>query len=215
MGGGIFKHPLEDDVIGHLASGTLTSRAWRLWGERMGIAGFRYRSHGVPAQALVDQHVAPSRRAEAFELIKALEMADTDGVVCKDGAVELLESLPAGAWTIVTSCTQGLSETRMRAAGIPTPAHMVTADQVTDGKPHPEPFLLGAGTLGADMGRCLVLEDAPAGLASGRAAGAVTLAVAGTSPAGDLDADHVVHSLSEVSAKVLPDGRIDITLHSF
>lgn len=203
------------DLDGTLIDSTpATERAWHLWGERMGLPGFSYGSHGVPAQALVDQHVAPSRRAEAFELIKALEMADTEGVVRKDGAVELLGSLPAGAWTIVTSCTQGLAETRMRTAGVPTPAHMVTADQVTDGKPHPEPFLLGASRLGADIGRCLVVEDAPAGLASGRAAGAVTLAVAGTTAAHALDADHVVHSLSQVGAKALPDGRIEITLYA-
>lgn len=203
------------DLDGTLIDSTpATERAWRLWGERMGLDGFSYGSHGVPAQALVDQHVAPSRRAEAFELIKALEMADTEGVVRKRGAVELLESLPARAWTIVTSCTQGLAETRMRAAGIPAPAEMVTADQVSDGKPHPEPFLLGAGRLGADIRHCLVVEDAPAGLASGRAAGAVTLAVAGTTAAHALDADHVVHDLSQVAARVLPDGRIEITLHA-
>jgi sugar-phosphatase len=100
----------------------------------------------------------------------------------------------------------------MDAAGLADPEHMVTADQVTTGKPHPEPFLLGASRLGADIRRCLVVEDAPAGLASGRAAGAITLAVAGTTAVTSLDADHVVRSLSDVSAEVLPAGRIQITL---
>ena len=201
------------DLDGTLIDSTpATERAWRLWGEMMGLKNFSYGTHGVPAQALVEQVIEEERQAEAFELIKTLEMADTDGVVRKDGAVELLGSLPVGAWTIVTSCTHGLAQTRMSAAGITEPAFMVTADQITHGKPHPEPFLLGASRLGVDISRCLVVEDAPAGLASGRAAGAVTLAVVGTSAATELDADHIVTSLSAVSAEVLPNGQIQITL---
>lgn len=201
------------DLDGTLIDSTpATERAWRTWGERMGLAGFSYNSHGIPAQALVALHVEPARRPEAFELIKSLELADTGGVVGKEGAAELLASLPAGSWTIVTSCILDLARTRMAAAGLARPKHMVTADQVVNGKPHPEPYLLGSSRLGAEIGRCLVVEDAPAGLASGRAAGAVTLAVAGTGTHRDLDADHVVRSLADVSATPLPDGRIRITL---
>lgn len=201
------------DLDGTLIDSTgATERAWRRWGELMGLAGFSYGSHGVPAQALVEENLEPARHAEGFELIKALETADTRGIVRKSGAGELLASLPEGVWTIVTSCTVELAQARMAAAGITQPAHMVTADQVTQGKPFPEPFLLGAARLNMDIRRCLVVEDAPAGLASGTAAGAVTLAVAGTSSAASLDADHVVHDLADVSAEVLPDGRIQITL---
>lgn len=195
-------------------SSPATERAWRTWGQRMGLENFSYGAHGVPAQALVQQVVEPARWAEAFGLIKQLETSDTEGVACKDGAKALLEALPTGAWTIVTSCTQGLAQARLAAAGLMGPASMVTADQVSLGKPHPEPFLLGASRLGVDIGRCLVLEDAPAGLVSGRAAGAVTLAVAGTSHAGELEADHVVHSLSEVSVEVVDGGRLRVTLQA-
>ena len=201
------------DLDGTLIDSTpATERAWHTWGERMGLAGFSYDSHGMPAQALVALHVEPARQPGAFELIKSLELADTGGVVGKEGAAELLAALPAGSWTIVTSCTLDLAHRRMAAAGVARPGHMVTADQVANGKPHPEPFLLGASRLGADITRCLVVEDAPAGLASGRAAGAVTLAVAGTETAAKLDADHVVRSLADVAAVPLPDGRIRITL---
>ncbi len=203
------------DLDGTLIDSTpATERAWRTWGERMGLENFSYGTHGVPAQALVQQTIEPARQAEAFELIKALETADTDGVVAKDGALALLASLPDDTWTIVTSCTHGLADARMAAAGVSGPPHIVTADQVTRGKPHPEPFLLGASRLNADIQNCLVVEDAPAGLTSGRAAGALTLAVAGTTVVGELDADHVVNSLADVSATVLPDGRIQITLRT-
>jgi sugar-phosphatase len=203
------------DLDGTLIDSTpATERAWRTWGEQMGLANFSYGTHGIPAQALVEATVEPARQAEAFELIKVLETADTDGVVAKDGALALLATLPEDTWTIVTSCTQGLADARMAAAGVSGPHHMVTADQVTRGKPHPEPFLLGADRLNADIRSCLVVEDAPAGLTSGRAAGAMTLAVAGTTVAGELDADHVVNSLADVSATALPDGRIQITLRT-
>lgn len=201
------------DLDGTLIDSTpATERAWRTWGEQMGLADFSYGSHGIPAQALVQQLIPPEQQAEAFELIKKLETSDTTGVVSKNGAVALLDSLPRPSWTIVTSCTRELAHARMAAAGVSGPEHIVTADEVSDGKPHPEPYLLGAARLGAAIDRCLVLEDAPAGLASGRAAGAITLAVAGTHPLSELDADHRVHSLSDVSAEVLTDGRIQITL---
>src|SRR6185312_4782987 len=83
------------DLDGTLIDSTpATERAWRTWGERMGLEGFSYGSHGVPAQALVARYVEPARQAEAFELIKSLELADTGGVVRKAGAAELLASLP-------------------------------------------------------------------------------------------------------------------------
>ncbi|MDQ0278627.1 HAD superfamily hydrolase (TIGR01509 family) [Arthrobacter silviterrae] len=201
------------DLDGTLIDSTpATERAWRRWGELMGLDGFEYGSHGVPAQAQVEQYLEPARQEEGFELIKALETADTDGILCKPGAAELLASLPDGSWTIVTSCTRGLAEARLAAAGIAVPAHMVTADQVANGKPHPEPFLLGAARLGSDIAQCLVVEDAPAGLASGTAAGAMTLAVAGTTDAADLTAHYVVDSLAGVAAAVLPNGQIQLTL---
>ncbi|SEE52533.1 sugar-phosphatase [Arthrobacter alpinus] len=203
------------DLDGTLIDSTpATERAWRTWGELMGLADFSYGTHGVPAQALVEQTIEPARQAEAFELIKALETGDTGGVVAKDGAAELLGSLPDGSWTIVTSCTRGLAEARMAAAGISGPHHMVTADQVNFGKPHPEPFLLGAHRVNADIHSCLVVEDAPAGLTSGRAAGAVTLAVVGTTAAAELDADYIVSTLDDVRAEVFPDGRIRVTVRT-
>ncbi|WP_449372461.1 HAD-IA family hydrolase [Arthrobacter psychrolactophilus] len=203
------------DLDGTLIDSTpATERAWRTWGELMVLENFHYGTHGVPAQALVEQTIEPARQLEAFELIMQLETADTDGVLAKDGALELLGTLTNASWTIVTSCTQGLADARMAAAGVSGPPHMVTADQITHGKPHPEPFLLGASRLGVAIGDCLVIEDAPAGLTSGRAAGALTLAIAGTTTASELDADYVVNSLADVSAEILSDGRIRMTVRT-
>ena len=81
---------------------------------------------------------------------------------------------------IATSCALPLARARLAAAGLAAPAVLVTADQVARGKPAPDPYLLAAERLGVDPADCLVLEDAPAGVAAGRAAGMTVWAVATT-----------------------------------
>ena len=53
----------------------------------------------------------------------------------------------------------------------------VVGDDVERGKPHPDPYLLAAERLGVDITKCVAIEDAPTGVASALAAGAVVLAV--------------------------------------
>ncbi|MEK8225961.1 HAD-IA family hydrolase [Oerskovia sp. M15] len=115
----------------------------------------------------------PADQVEAaYARIHELELLDNDGVRLLPGTVDAFASLPATRQAIVTSCTRPLAAARIAAAGLVPPAVVVTADDVTHGKPDPDPFLLGAERLGVDPSRCLVVEDAPVGVASGRAAGA-------------------------------------------
>jgi sugar-phosphatase len=157
-------------------------RNWRAWAEPHGIdvAAIMKVAHGVRSVETIQQ-VAPHLDAatEAARLT-ALEVADTEGVVAMPGAHALLQALPADAWTIVTSGNVDLAVARLRAVGLPIPAAMVTADDVTHGKPAPEPYLLGAQRLGVAPTRCLVIEDAPAGIQAGRAAGVRVLGVGST-----------------------------------
>lgn len=129
------------------------------------------------------------------------EVADVDGVVALPGARELLAAPRPLA--IVTSCTTALARARLRAAGLPEPAVLVTADAVTRGKPDPEPFLLGARRLDVAVERCVVLEDAPAGIAAGRAAGATVIALPTTHRAEDLRG---AHALAESLAGLIAAG---------
>jgi sugar-phosphatase len=92
------------------------------------------------------------------------------------GALELLSSLPKNRWTIVTSCTRALAEVRIKAAGLPLPAKWITSNDIANGKPNPEPFLKGAAVLGFPSSQCIVLEDVPAGVRAGKAAGAKVIA---------------------------------------
>ncbi len=169
-------------------SSACITRNWQAWAAPHGIdvADIMRVAHGVRSVETIRQ-VAPHLDAEVEAAqLTALEVADTDGVVAMPGAHALLASLPDGAWTIVTSGNRDLAAARLAAVGLPVPAQMVTADDVTRGKPAPEPYLLGAQRLGVAPERCLVIEDAPAGIQAGRSAGICVLGVASTHTTEDL-----------------------------
>ncbi|MFF4546333.1 HAD-IA family hydrolase [Streptomyces sp. NPDC001435] len=150
--------------------------------------------------------------AEDFARVEQLEVEDVPngGVRLLPGTRDFLESLPAERWAVVTSATRRLAEARLDAVGI-RPKMLVAADDVTRGKPDPEPYLLAARRLGVAPARCLVFEDAPAGIRAGRAAGMTTVALATTHPAQELVADLVVDDLSALSALVT-DGVVEISV---
>ena len=174
-------------------------RAWRAWAAHHEVPLERLvRYHGVPSRSIVEAVVDPHVDVDlATADIDRRELEDVEDVEPLPGAVEAMEAVGDRA-AIVTSAGRELAVLRLSAAGLRAPEAFVTADDITRGKPDPQPFLIAADKLGADPGRCLVVEDAPAGVAAGRAAGAATLAVTTTSPAEDLDADLVVPDLSAV-----------------
>lgn len=182
-------------------SGAAVRRSWLTWAQQEGIdPRLLVSRHGWPSAAIVEALLPPERRKSALRRIDDLEVADTEGVIALPGAVELLAALAADAWAIATSCGTPLAHARIAAAALPMPEVLVTAHDVSRGKPDPEPYLLAAELLGVDPARCLVVEDAPAGLAAARSAGARTLAVTTTYGPSDLDADIVVPSLASVAA---------------
>ena len=138
--------------------------------------------------------VAPHLDAEAEAAkLESREAADHDGVSVMPGAVELMRSIPAGRWGVVTSGTRHLATARLQLAGIPIPKVMIAADEVANGKPHPEPYLKGAELLGVKPEECLVIEDAPAGIRAAHAGGMKVIALTSTYPASALnEADAVV-----------------------
>jgi len=196
------------DMDGTLVSSTpAVDRSWETWGREYGLpADFRAGiGHGMPARSIVATLV-PADPEGAYARILQLELDDTEGVAALPGAVEALAAIDEGRKAIVTSCGDRLAAVRIGAAGLVRPATVVTADDIVNGKPDPEPFLLGATRLRVDPTRCLVVEDAPAGLAAGRAAGSATLGVAGTHEAHELDADLVVDGLDAVLFEAVAGG---------
>ncbi|MGW0736504.1 HAD family hydrolase [Streptomyces sp. NPDC002851] len=188
-------------------------RCWRRWAEEYGVAAedfARVELHGRPAVEIIAELLPAERVPEALARIERLEVEDVaGGVVLLPGTKELLSALPADRWAVVTSATRPLAEARLHEVGIDFPL-VIAADDITRGKPDPEPFLLAAEKLGVDPARCVVFEDAPAGLRAGRAAGMTTVALTTTHDAAELSADVVVTDLSQVSAQVI-DGGMEIT----
>jgi sugar-phosphatase len=193
------------DFDGVLADSTgAIRRAWVRWGDRLGIDGgaIQEANHGRPGHAVVAEHVPADRVEDEAAWLLAAEIGDTEGVVAYDGAAELL-ALPVVA--IATSCAMPLARARLAAAGLVAPPVLVTSDQVAHGKPAPDPYLLAAERLGVDPADCVVVEDAPAGVAAGRAAGMTVWAVTTTHPPADLQQAHrIAAGLPELVALLRP-----------
>ena len=167
------------DMDGVLIDSTpAVARVWRRWAIERGFNPEEVvaRAHGRPSLTTVREYL-PSANLEAENReVERREIEDLDGVVPLPGALELLGRLPEDRWTIVTSCTRALAGVRLKAAGLPLPRKLITSNDITLGKPHPEPYLKGAAVLGFAPADCVVVEDAPAGLRAGKAAGAKVIA---------------------------------------
>jgi sugar-phosphatase len=86
----------------------------------------------------------------------------------------------------------------LAAAGLPIPAELVTGDDVEKGKPHPDPYLLGAKRLGFEPENCVVFEDAAAGVTAAIEAG-VGLVIGISERALETEADIVLRDLSGIT----------------
>jgi len=189
------------DLDGVLIDSTsCIARHWQEWAGRHGleIEAVMQVAHGlrtVETMRLVAPHLDAEMEAEQFTVI---EVADTEGVVAIDGALQLLKSLPPGAWTIVTSAGHDLARARLTRAGLPVPDVFVSGDDVVHGKPAPDPYLEGAKRLGKAVERCVAIEDAPSGIAAAHAAGMRVIGVATTHSREELDCEVVVERLSDL-----------------
>ncbi len=173
--------------------------AWRTWAGRYGqdpeavIAVV----HGVRSRETVARFVAPDLVEAATAEIDALELASTAGTVAIPGAAALVGSLPDEARAVVTSAPRALAEARLRAAGVPVPATVVSSEDVSRGKPAPDPYLAAADRLGVDPAACVVLEDSDNGIRAARAAGVGAVVGIGTSALGQ-GCDVVVADLTHL-----------------
>lgn len=163
---------------------------------------------GRRAEDKVREQVAPELFATANDRINELEQLTAGQTVALPGAVELIHSLRDGTWTVCTSANVNLGRARLLAAGLLVPQALVTGDDVARGKPHPDPYLLGAERLGFAPEDCVVFEDAPAGAEAAIAAG-VGLVVGVSAKALDTEADIVVRDLTGITfdgdVLVIPD----------
>lgn len=190
-------------------------RSWTKWARMRGVdpkTTLRI-AHGRRSVETVAE-LRPDLDAKAEnDLIEQMEMEDTDGVAVLPGVQAFLNSLPPNRWTVVTSATGPLARVRLGFVGVQMPEQIVTADAVTEGKPHPAPYLAGAKLLGLAPEECVVFEDSESGAKAGRAAGCTVIATPFSHPIESLEAAHyLVPDLTAVRA----EGRADrdaIALH--
>ena len=108
------------------------------------------------------------------------------------------------SWAIVTSCSTELAVARLNTARLPMPPLMIAGDDVSRGKPDPEPYLLAAERLAVEPASCIVVEDAPAGIQAGKRAGMRVVGIALTYGADELGAsgaDVVIDRLEALSIR--------------
>ena len=174
-----FLFDMDGTLVDSIAA---TNRIWTRWAERHGIdpdAVLRT-MHGVRAVETIRRHLPQGDAERAAAVLTQAELEDMEGVLELAGAAAFLRALPPRRWAVVTSAPRALALARLHRAGIPAPPVLVTAEDVTRGKPAPDCFLLAARQLGVDPGDCLVWEDAPSGIAAAEAAGATVVVVTAT-----------------------------------
>lgn len=178
------------DLDGVLVDSTpAVARVWTKWALAHGFDPEETvrKAHGRPSLATIKELLpdAPDPNAEN-EIVLRGELEDTEGVVPLPGICDFLRALPQDRWALVTSCARPLAHVRLKVAGIPLPEKMITADDIHRGKPDPEPYLKGAALLGLSPVECVVFEDAPAGIRSGKSAGARVIALPTTESESEL-----------------------------
>jgi sugar-phosphatase len=192
-------------------------RVWTRWALEHGFEpkGVVARAHGRPSITTLRELLPGGDHEAENHKVEQAEIDDLQGVVPLPGVPQFLSSLPADRWTIVTSCTRPLAEVRIRAAGIPMPARIVTSNDITRGKPDPEPYLKGAATLGFRPEECVVVEDAPAGVRAGKAARMRVIGLRTTVAESELKAagaDWLLDGLSQLQFAGIERGELQLEL---
>jgi mannitol-1-/sugar-/sorbitol-6-phosphatase len=203
----IFSDAILFDLDGVLVDSTAcVERQWYQWAKRHGLdfQDVIARAHGRRSIDTM-RALVPSLDIEAeARRLELAEIEDTNGLIAVAGAAELLATLTPLQWAVVTSGSRRLATTRLHAVDLPLPDIFITAEDVTEGKPHPEGYLKAANLLGVDPQNCVVIEDAPAGIQAALTGGMSALAVAST---------HLPADLQEAQACVPSLAALQVTQH--
>ena len=226
-----FLFDLDGTLVDSLPA---VERAWSNWARRHGLAPEEVLAfiHGKQAITSLRHFMAGKSEADIaaeftrlehieatadiaaeFTRLEHIEATETEGITALPGAIALLNHLnKAGIpWAIVTSGSMPVARARHKIAGLPAPEVFVTAERVKRGKPEPDAYLLGAQLLGLAPQECVVVEDAPAGVLSGLAAGCHVIAVNAPADTPRLnEVDLVLHSLEQITVTKQPNGDVII-----
>ena len=192
-------------------------RAWVLLAEQWQLTApdsSLFRSvHGMAAQQALTRILPAALVESACRELRQIESEDTEAIRALPGAAELFSSVPEERRTIVTSSFPDVAKARLAAAGILPPTRMITCEQITRGKPDPEPFLAGAALLGVSPHEAIAFEDTLPGIRSAKAAGCTVVGIEGLHRRAELgEADHVVAALTEVKVLDVSDRGFSIEI---
>lgn len=196
-------------------------RSWTLWAKTKGLDPdyVLSRIHGRPAKESITELLGGATEEQInveFAWLEHQESADTEGTVPLPGSIALLEELNRLSipWAIVTSGTRPVATARIKAAGIPMPKTLITPELITQGKPHPEPYLKGASSLGLPIEQCICFEDTGAGIQSAKSAQATAIAVLSHATKEDLpEADFHIPDHLQLKLSVSKPGEFSLELH--
>ncbi|QZD69155.1 HAD family hydrolase [Pseudomonas sp. 3-2] len=205
---GAFLFDMDGTVLNSIAA---AERIWSAWAVRHGVnvETFLPTIHGVRAIDTITRLNLPGVDAEAqAAFITTAEIEDVEGIVEIPGAAAFLKSLPADRWAMVTSAPRDLALRRMAAAGIPEPVVMITAEDVSAGKPDPAGYRLAAKRLGLEPADCLIFEDATVGIQAAEAAGAPLMIIT-TTHQHPLETTHAtIASYRDIALSIDSDGQL-------
>lgn len=205
---GAFLFDMDGTVLNSIAA---AERIWSAWAVRHGVnvETFLPTIHGVRAIDTITRLNLPGVDAEAqAAFITKAEIEDVEGIVEIPGAAAFLKSLPADRWAMVTSAPRDLALRRMAAAGIPEPAVMITAEDVSAGKPDPAGYRLAAKRLGLEPADCLIFEDATVGIQAAEAAGAPLMIITTTHQHPLETAHATIASYRNIALSIDSDGQL-------
>ena len=194
-----FLFDLDGTLINSLA---VVDRVWSTWAIEHGLDPVEVVAacHGRRSLDTIMKFAPHLPQPKANDEFVDRESADVEGLLEIPGAISFLRQLPLDRWAIVTSCPEKLAKVRMTALGVPTPEVLIKADDVKQGKPNPEGYLLAASRLGFDPSHCLVFEDAAAGIEAGKRAGMRVVTVTATHT-GALPSDVSIRDYTKVKLR--------------
>jgi sugar-phosphatase len=207
-----FLFDMDGTVLSSIAA---AERVWGRWARRHGldVEAFMPTMHGKRAVDTIGRLNLPGVDPEIeADWITRAEIEDVADIHAIEGAAAFLAALPAERWTIVTSSPLPLARRRLEAAGLAAPPLMVTAEDITRGKPAPDGFLLAAERLGVSASECLVFEDAPAGIAAAEAAGSAVVVVTATHTHPVETPHPTVRGFDSLRAEATPSGALQLLL---
>lgn len=208
---GAFLFDMDGTILNSIS---VAERVWTAWAEKQGIdaASLLATVHGRKAiETITRLGLSGIDPAEEVRLLTQAEIDDVAGVEPIAGAVDFLKSLPLDRWAVVTSAPRELAKVRIAAAGLPWPKVLIAGEDVENGKPAPDCFMLGAKMLAQPIEDCLVFEDAPAGIEAAEASGASVLVICATHRAPLLTRHPSVGDYDHVAVNIDANGNLRLS----